>query len=360
MRIVYMTSSSSLSGGTRQAMYSARGLMERGHEVVFLVPHDAEITGLDQAIDWRRLPADPRGWRAEAERALPEAGQPSIAHAFHNKANKKLAWWGLSWRKRGCVCLGYRGVIYRPSNPLPYWSPGVDCFVANSQACARVLRQTGLSTRRLEVIYNGIPAARITPATERRAMQSRLGLARDLPVLGTVAGDKPVKGVEHLLKGFAQAVQDGVNAQLLLVGARGERWTGMTRELGIEDRTVFVGRVENVADHLQVMDAFFLPSIKESLPNVVLEAFFFGLPVVASNVGGLPELVHDNGLLIPPADSGAIAAAMAKVCGDPDLRKVWGRASLGKSAEFTMQAKVGRTAEVYNTLLARRGLKAEV
>jgi len=360
MRIVYMTSSSSLSGGTRQAMYSARGLMERGHEIVFLVPHDAEITELDSRIDWRRLPADHGGWRAEAERALPAPGEPCVVHAFHNKANKCLAWWGLSWRRRGCVCVGYRGVIYRPSNPLPYWSPGMDCFVANSQACAKVLRQVGLCSRRLEVVYNGIPEARVTPGTDRRTMAERLGLARDMPVLGTVAGDKPVKGVEFLLQGFAEAVRGGLKAQLLMVGARQERWEGLCRELDILDRTVIAGRVENVADHLQVMDAFFLPSLKESLPNVMLEAFFFGLPVVASNVGGVPELVHDNGLLIPPADSGSIARAMAKLCHDPDLCKVWGRASLAKSAEFTMRAKVERTAEVYNKILERRGLKARV
>ncbi|MBU1001288.1 MAG: glycosyltransferase family 4 protein [Proteobacteria bacterium] len=360
MRIIYMTSSSSLSGGTRQAMYSARGLMDRGHEVTFLVPHNAEITGLDERIDWRRLPENPSAWRAEAERALPDKGQPCIVHAFHNKANKKLAWWGLAWRRRACVCLGYRGVIYRPSNPLPYWSPGIDCFVANSQACARVLRRTGLAPGRLEVIYNGIPVERITPGKDRHTMRTELGLEKGIPVLGTVAGDKPVKGVEYLLRGFAEALQKGLKAQLVLVGARPESWGPLVRELGIADKTMLRGRVENVADHLQVMDAFFLPSLKESLPNVVLEAFFFGLPVVASNVGGLPELVHDNGLLIPPKDSDAIAAAMLKVCHDPDLRKIWGRVSQGKSVEFTMAAKVQRTSDVYNALLKRRGLNAEV
>ena len=360
MRIIYITSSSSLSGGTRQAMYSARGLMERGHEVVFLVPHDAEITGLDPGIDWRRLPERRTHWRAEAERALPPAGEPCIAHAFHNKANKHLAWWGLSWRRRGCVCLGYRGVIYRPSNPLPYWSPGVDCFTANSEACARILRSVGLSRRRLEVVYNGIPQARVTPGASAEAMRAEMGLPEGVPVFGTVAGDKPVKGVEHLLRGFALATGRGLDARLVLVGARETRWGDLTRELGIAERTVFRGRVENVADHLQAFDLFLLPSLKESLPNVVLEAFFFGLPVVATNVGGLPELVDGNGLLVPPGDAEALAGAMAESLADPARMKAWGRASLERSAGFTMAAKVERTVEVYNTLLARRGLAARV
>lgn len=360
MRIVYMTSSSSLSGGTRQAMYSARGLMARGHEVVFLVPHDAEITDLDTDIKWRRLPERHADWRAEAERALPPAGEPCIVHAFHNKANKHLAWWGLSWRRRGCACLGYRGVIYRPSNPLPYWSPGIDCFTANSEACARVLRQVGLSARRLEVIHNGIPAERVAPRTPAEAVRESLGLPEGVPVLGTVAGDKPVKGIEHLLRGFALACGRGLDARLVLAGARGERWNDLARELGVAERTLFLGRVDHVADVLQVLDAFFLPSLKESLPNVVLEAFFFGLPVVASNVGGLPELVDDNGLLIPPGDAEAIAGAMGTVCSDARLRAAWGASSLAKSARFTMEAKVRRTVEVYGAILKRRELPGDV
>lgn len=360
MRMIFMTSSSSLSGGTRQAMYSARGLMERGHKVIFLVPHNAEITDLDAGIDWRKLPERRSRWRAEAERALPPAGTPCIAHAFHNKANKHLAWWGLSWRKRGCVCLGYRGVIYRPSNPLPYWSPGVDCFTANSEACARILRSVGLPRKRLEVVYNGIPASRVTPGTSLDAMRAELGLPAGVPVLGTVAGDKPVKGVEHLLRGFAKATHEGMDARLVLVGAREARWGDMARKLGIAERTLFRGRIENVADHLQIFDAFFLPSLKESLPNVVLEAFFFGLPVVASRVGGLPELVDDNGILVPPADADALASAMHEICADAERRKSWGLASLRHSAAFTMEAKVQRTVEVYNSLLARRGMEASV
>ncbi|WP_461211560.1 glycosyltransferase [Desulfocurvus sp. DL9XJH121] len=360
MRIVYMTSSSSLSGGTRQAMYSARGLMGRGHEVAFLVPHDAEITDLDADIDWRRLPEEGSGWRAAAEAVLPAPGEPAIVHAFHNKANKRLAWWGLSWRRQGRVCLGYRGVIYRPANPLPYWSPGIDCFTANSRACARVLRQTGLPARKLEVVYNGIPEERVTPAVDATDMRAALGLAPEELILGTVAGDKPVKGVEHLLRGFARATGQGLRARLLLLGARETRWGGLARELGIAERTLFRGRVENVADHLQVMDAFFLPSLKESLPNVVLEAFFFGLPVVASDVGGLPELVDGNGLLVPPADPEALARAMLRIAEDAGQRAAWGRASLERSQDFTLSTKLRRTVEVYDALLERRGFAARV
>lgn len=356
MRLMFMTSSSSLSGGTRQAMYLAQGLMEQGHDLTFLVPHDAEITGLDDRIRWVRLPERRADWRTAAQAELPPAGEPCIVHAFHNKANKKLAWWGLSWRRRGCVCLGYRGVIYRPSNPLPYWSPGVDCFTVNSEACGRVLRTVGLSRSRMAVVHNGIPQGRVTPALGRDAMREALGIAPGQLVFGSVAGDKPVKGVEYLLRGFAQAVADGLDARLVVCGARPARWDALAAELGVADRAVFTGRVENVADHLQVFDAFFLPSLSESMPNVLLEAFFFGLPCVGTDVGGVPELIDDNGLLVPRKDAAAIARAMQKMAADADLRAVWGRASRAKSTRFTLETKLRASIDLYNDLLARRGL----
>lgn len=355
MRLIFITSSSSLSGGTRQAMYLARGLRGRGHELAFFVPHDAQIPELDQDLDWRHLPPRPGDWRAAVAQALPPRGEPCIVHAFHNQANKALAWWSLAWRARGCVCLGYRGVVYRPHNPLPYWSPGMDCFTVNSRACARVLHTVGLSARRMAVVPNGIPRERVTARTPREAMRAALGLTPGQLVFGSVAGDKPVKGVEHLLRGFALATGQGLDARLVVAGARPRRWEGLTRELGVAGRVVLTGRVENVADHLQVLDAFFLPSLSESMPNVLLEALFFGLPVVGSDVGGVPELIDDNGLLVPPADPEALARAMLKLAADPELRRVFGRASAAKAGGFTLETKLANSVAVYDELLARRG-----
>lgn len=360
MRLIFMTSSSSLSGGTRQAMYLAQGLMARGHELDFFVPHDAEITGLDRSVNWRRLPEDSGAWRGAVQAALPAPGEPCVVHAFHNKANKRLAWWGLSWRRRGAVCLGYRGVIYRPHNPLPYWSPGIDCFTVNSRACARVLRSVGLPARRTAVVPNGIPRERVTPHESRDAMRAALGIQPGELVFGTVAGDKPVKGVGPLLKGFSLAVAEGMAARLVLVGARPERWAEEAEALGVADRAVFTGRVENVADHLQVMDGFILPSLSESMPGALLEALFFGLPAIGSDVGGVPELIDDNGILVPKNDPEALARAMRKLAADPELRRVFGRAGKAKAGEFTLEAKLARSVEVYNEVLARRGLRAEV
>jgi len=349
MRIVLVTSSESASGGA-QALYLGQGLAGRGHSVTFFAPDQAASEALAGDLDFRTLPPARRDWRAAVEAALPASG-PFIVQAFHNKAVKALAWWGLAWRRRGGVCLGHRGVMYRPGNPLPYWSPGIALFTVNSQACARVLRGLGVSGRRIRVVYNGIPAARVAPAQDPAALRAGLGIPAGVPVLGTVAGDKPVKGVDVLLAAFAALPPEFADSHLVCVGCRPARWEAEAAGLGLAGRTHFTGRVENVADHLAALDLFVLPSRSESLPNTLMEAACLGLPAVASNVGGVPELIRGNGLLVPPQDPAALAAALARLLADPAERNRLAAASRALAPEFSMTRKVDQMEAIFAELL---------
>lgn len=363
MRIILITSSTSLSGGTRQMAYLARGLADAGHGVTAFAPEGAEAPSLDPGLDWRSMGPSRRHWKAAVEAALPsgsgDGAGPTVLHAFHNKGVKALAWWGLSWKRRGAACLGHRGVCYRPGNPLPWWSPGLDAVTANSRACARVLRGLGVSKRRLFVLPNGIPAERVTPTQDAAETRRGLDLPENAFVFGTVAGDKPVKGVDVFLRAFA-ALPEALRARgaLVLTGCRPERWLSQAQSLGIAAQCRFPGRVDHPADHLQVMDAFVLPSRSESMPNTVLEAFFFGLPVIASAVGGVPELLENTGLPVPPGDDAALCEAMARLAGDDALRDALSKGSRAMSERFTLEAKLATTLDIYGQVLARRGLVA--
>ena len=358
MRIILLTSSTSLSGGTRQMAYLARGLSDADHDVTVFAPHGAQAPDLDPGLDWRDM-GSRKQWRAAVEAAMGQGGGggPFVIHAFHNKGVKALAWWGLFWKQRGAVCLGHRGVVFRPGNPLPWWSPGLDGVTANSQACAHVLGGLGVSRRRLFPLPNGIPAERVTPARPADEMRAELGLDAGTLVFGAVAGDKPVKGVDVLLSAFAALPGDlRRRSALVLAGCRPERWSDTARDLGIEDSCRFLGRVEHPADVLQIMDAFVLPSRSESMPNTVLEAFFFGLPVIGSAVGGVPELLDGTGLPVPPGHSEALAQAMARLAGDEALRAALSQGARAASARFTLEAKLRATLDIYGLLLHRRGL----
>lgn len=362
MRILFLTSATTSSGGARQALYLADGLIGHGHHVTFFTPRSSTLRDLSDTMPWADLPESPGKWKDALEAAMPAPGQgPCIVQAFHNKAVKRLAWHGLFWRRRGVVCVGYRGVVFRPGNPLTYWSPGIDAFVANSHACAKVLRGMGLGERRLAVIHNGIPAARLVSHRGADAMRAELGLPADALLFGCVGHDGDVKGVAPLLRAFALAcAQHGTpangNPHLVVVGVTPDRWQPLCAELGITDRVRLVEHSNCVADYLQLLDAFVLPSLSESMPNTLLEAICSGLPVIASQVGGVPELVRGNGLLVPPGDVPALTRALATAMGDARLRATWAEASRAMAPDFSTETRINRFEALYRTLLQRRGL----
>ncbi|MFV0422935.1 glycosyltransferase family 4 protein [Oleidesulfovibrio sp.] len=359
MRIILATSSTNKSGGSRQALYLAQGLKARGHDVTFFTETKAALRELDPDMNWGDLPKDKKKWRKAVEEALPPVGtdgQPAIFHAFHNKAVKKAAWWGVLWRRRNVVCIGHRGVVYRPGNPLPYLSPGISAFIVNSKACADVLRWYCLGSSRIKVVYNGIPHDRSTPqqSAEQAAETMGLSIAATDIVYGTVAGDNPIKGTEILLRGFAQAQL--TDAKCIVIGVTPKKWQPLCDELGISNAVKLVGKTECVADYLQLMDVFVLPSLTESMPNTLMEAIRMGLPAIATRVGGVPELVQGNGILIPASDSDAMSCALRGIHNTPKQRETWAAASRALAPQYDMERRVEIIENIYRQQLKRRGL----
>lgn len=357
MNVFFFTSSSNLSGGSRQALYTAQGLAERGHKLTFFAPHDAQLPQLDPTLLWQRLPQKRSHWGSAIAAKLPPAGTPFVLHAFHNKAVKLAAWRGLFWRRKSAVVLAQRGVVYKPNNPLPYWSPGIDCFIANSRACANVLQAKGVGSHRLRVVYNGIPAERITPVRPPNAVRDDLSLTRGDFIFCCVANDSANKGAAVLLQALAQAKLTGV--KLIMLGVTPEQFTPLVRELGISEQVRLPGRTEHVADYLQISQAFVLPSLSESMPNTLQEAVCMGLPVIASQAGGVPECVQGNGLLVPPGDVAELAQALQRFARDHESLKQWGAASVELAPVFSMQRKLDEVEAIYRHCLQRRNLLRE-
>lgn len=355
MRIVLFTSSTTPSGGSRQALYLAQGLLKRGYDVRFHIPESSTLQELDPAFPYYHLPEKRKDWRAVIEKTL-DAQEATIVHSFHNKPMKLLSKWCILWRLRKLpvVTLAHRGVIFRPNNPLPYFSPGLDAFTVNSKAVGDKIASMGAPRRKIHVLYNGIPAERVTPHVGKESVYNELGISPDESVLMTVAGDNPVKGVEQLLRAYARARPA---AKLVVVGATMEKWGGLHAELGLDDDVLLIGRREHPADYLQIAKGFVLPSYDmDSMPNTMLEALCMGLPVVATDIGGVKEIVQGNGLLVPPKDVGALAAAMQDFLCDEERIAAWAEASTALGKEFSMPGKIDKVLALYKQLLASRGL----
>ncbi len=376
MNIILFSSSRNTSGGSRQALYLAQGLEERGHKVLFFVPENNRLSAL--APDWphwRFLRGGKWRWRKQIEAAMPADDGPSVFHAFHNAAVKLAAWWGLFWRKRAVVT-AHRGVLFRPNNPLPYWLPGIDLFMVNSEACARVLRKIGLPARRVVYVPNSIPDSRVTPAFPPGHVRAKLGIEDNALVFVCIGGNKPVKGIEPLIRAFAAAFASPASGtddasktanapepgacpmpvHLVLVGVDPGLWLPLCAKVGLSGRVHCVPPTEDIADYLAAGSVFVLPSLSESMPNTLLEAVRAGLPCIGTTVGAVPDILKECGLLVPPADTQALALAMRQLAGDPDLRARLAAKTREQGRLYRPETRLDQVEQLYSELLRKKGL----
>lgn len=350
MRIITLTSSTTYSGGVRQAAYQTAGLRALGHDARLCLPAGSELWRLPEAEAWWvRLPENQIGWRSVLETLI--GGGPAVVHAFHNQAVKLAARWGLAWRRRGVACAAHRGIITRPGNPLPYWSPAMRRFVVNSRACARALRWH-CPPFKIRVLPNGVPDERVTPRRDAAEVRAEWRLAGAELVLGNIGNDNPVKGTEALLRAFAAAGGAARGAVLVLIGVSPDRWLPLARQLGVADRLRMLGHYGHVSDILQACDAFVFPSQgMDSAPNALLEAVRMGLPVLSTDVGGCPDIVDGNGLLVRAGRKDELVRALETLCADADGRAVWAARSQELAARYTVGARCRALESIYADML---------
>jgi glycosyltransferase involved in cell wall biosynthesis len=238
---------------------------------------------------------------------------------------------------------------------------GLDRIVAISDAVAEYLRHdAGLPDEKLVRIYYGIdpsPYDPTTPPPSRRPIGDPLRR----PTLGVVARLAPQKG-HRVLFDALPAVRDAVpDVHARLIGHEELSTTVELRAYAVErggaDLVAFEGFRADIAQVMADLDVFVLPSLWEGFELVLLEAMAAGRPVVASAVGPIPEIVVDGvtGLLVPPGDSTALAAAIVRLLRDPELASALGRAGRARvERALRIDTMVQRTEALYDELLAER------
>lgn len=238
--------------------------------------------------------------------------------------------------------------------------PLVSQFITVTSDLERwLVEDVGLPERKVLTIPNGVDLTRFGHADRRGARRS-LGLPEDGLVLGTVGRLDPVKDQAGLLRAFADLLPAHPEAWLVAAGDGPcrEELLGLAARLGVSGRVRFLGERLDVPAVLATMDLFVLPSIGEGMSNTLLEAMASSLPVVATRVGGNPELIEDgvNGRLVRAQDPGALAAAIAAYLDDSHLRALHGKASRERAADhFGLERMTEAYVSLYGRLLARRG-----
>lgn len=236
-----------------------------------------------------------------------------------------------------------------------------DCIVAPSAPIIDGLAHSErLRHARTMTIPNGVDAARFAPgdAAARAAVRASLGLAVDDIACVCVASLTPVKCHDDLVQGFAQAQRGEPRLRLLLVGdgPLRARVEAQVDALGLGDRVTLLGDRRDIEALLPAMDLGVLVSSTEGMSNAVLEMMACGLPVVASAVGGNPQLVAhgDSGLLVPARDPDALAQALLALAGDPARRATMAASARARIESDYSLATMARAFErLYGQLLAR-------
>jgi sugar transferase (PEP-CTERM/EpsH1 system associated) len=238
-------------------------------------------------------------------------------------------------------------------------APMVSQFVTVSQDLARwLIEDIGVPRRKVLSICNGVDTRRFAPAG-RQAARAALGLGPEQVVIGTVGRLDPVKDQVGLLKAFSQLAHDS-RTLLLIVGDGPCRkdLEAAVDTLGLRERVWLVGERNDVPAVLSAMDVFVLCSVGEGISNTILEAMATGLPVVATRVGGNPELVTDGrtGFLVDARSPAALATSLRRYLDEPTLLAQHGRAARDHAeAEFSLERMVAAYERLYGRLLDRRG-----
>jgi glycosyltransferase involved in cell wall biosynthesis len=367
LRIVLVIGTLRIGGTETQVVKLAADLRARGHEVHVVaisrggpLESDLRSAGIGLRVFAHggiRL-RDGTGWRSPRTLAR-EVGElvalwrhlrnlrPDVCHAFGFTCYTialPLAWAaGVPVRvngRRGAAPTTPTGIRRKARDLVGFASSSV--YVCNSQAGAQDLqRQEGVRPHRIVVIPNsvGIPA-RVAD------------VGRQPPAGAVIANLVPYKGHADLVEALARLESP---PQMCFVGDGPERddLLALLRARGLEHAVEFAGTVPGAARLLPSYQFAVLPSHKEGLPNAVLEAMAAGLPVIATTVGGIPEIVIDdvNGILVRPHAPSELAGAIARLTGDPLLRERLGAAGRLAAERLSASSCAARHEEVYQASL---------
>jgi glycosyltransferase involved in cell wall biosynthesis len=230
-----------------------------------------------------------------------------------------------------------------------------DRIVTVSDSMRALLITHGVERDRIRLIYNAIDMPDSQRQLDRTALKQAHGIASGRRVIGVIGRLNPEKGQRVFLNALRQVVATCPDVAALIVG-EGQDREALERYAyahGLSGNVIFTGYLENVLDYYGILDLLVVPSLSEGLPNAVLEAMSFGVPVLATRVGGIPEIIGDgNGVLVEPDDPQALADRIVELLSNEPLRMsiaATGRNSL--YPRFDPDHRARQIVSVYEELL---------
>ena len=363
MRILFLANHFNTGGITSYLMTLARGLLRQGHHIVVASGDgdrvgDLEASGIRHVMVPLRVKCAvhpnvflslPRLFKLIKEEKI------NIIHA-HTRSTQVCA--AVLSRLTGIPVVSTCHGFFKPHwgrRMFPLWGKAV--IAISPQVAAHLIKDLRVDEQDVTVVSNGIELDHFRPVETRKKSdhRRRWGFS-DGPLIGIVARLSDVKGHCYLIEAMPDVLKVFSNAQCLIVGVGPEedKLKELVRLRGLGQSVRFFHVVNKTAELLPILDIFILPSLQEGLGLSAMEAGACGVPVIASRVGGIPDVVIDGetGILVPSQDPKALAGAIIRLLSDPAKMHALGqRAREVVSERFSAERMVAGTLEVYQKVL---------
>ena len=360
---LHIDSARTWRGGQNQVLLTVLGLRSLGHRAM-LVAHPAgelrqrakeghDVIGLAPATEMDLSAA----WRLSR---LLKRLKPDIVHAHdpHGVAMAALALSMSTQLAKPPLVASRRVDFHMKGNALSRWKyRQVGCFICASEAIRQMLVADGVPPAYAVTVHEGIDLGHVAAAPPAD-LHADLWLPHHAPIVGNVAALVPHKGQRHLVEAAAIVVTQVPDARFVIAG-EGELRAALERQIKerrLEKHVFLAGFRPDILSVHKGFDIFVMSSVTEGLGTSLLDAMACGKPVVATTAGGIPEVVADGetGLLVPPRDDAALAAAIIRLLKDSPLRAAMGAAGERRVRErFSSERMVQDTLDVYRRVCMR-------
>jgi glycosyltransferase involved in cell wall biosynthesis len=351
-------------GGQNQVLLTVNGLRSIGHRAALVAHPDGELRRR-AAEGLELIPLAPRtemdlsaAWKFSR---LLKRVDPDVVHAHdpHGVAMSALALSLVAGSARGGpvppLVASRRVDFHLKGNSFSRWKyRQVDCFIAASEAIRKMLVADGVDADRTVTVHEGIDVDHVLAAPPVNVHEAFF-LPHGAPVVGNVAALVPHKGQQYLIDAAHLVVQQLPDARFVILGEGElrEHLEKQVHEHHLEKHVWLPGFRTDVLGCIKGFDLFVMSSVTEGLGTSLLDAMAASRPIVATTAGGIPEIVADGvtGLLVPPRDHGALAAAIVRMLKDDAARRRLGDAGFARvNDRFTVERMVENTANVYSRI----------
>jgi len=343
--ILYVTDSDkNLSGGLKQLYLNMLGMKKRNYNVFLSSKDKAGIRQLTQDLVSGFLSLDFKNYRSDGRKLSDfiKNNRIDIVHTFHSKGHKV----GVMAKiiNPEFKLFVNRGVDFVPTNFFYYLNPRINGFICNSHSVANKLRRILIPSKKINVLYNAFTLE----GEFHENSKNNCAIKSDKLKICTIASSAKWKGFDCTLKSINEVNCD---FDFYILGVEKNNAYMQLLSSDAAKKTNWLGRRKDIISILSKMDLFvYTPVSGDSCPNVILEAMYAGLPVISTNVGGIPELVKNGkgGMIVKKKDYKSVARCIEILLKDDEKRKDMSAFNKKQITKYSLDRKIDGLLDIYN------------